>query len=732
MEWAPPFCRGFPDRRNVPPIAAFTPQCQGRDSFYNPTGRSEEKATGAYPVPGGQHGFPGPERSRAGSDWRPDAPSYQGGRDRGPPRGSPASLGRAERLEEQLWDQEHRGQYLTQPQDNKPPECPPRPWGSDHPSYLHQDYLPRPQGHHQDRPPHPQGPERPPNPWDQGQQGQPPRPQNCPPHLQAPDPMSHQQAYEGRDQPCPSGRFLCQDHPVYPHQNHYPQNGQSYYLPQHPYQQKPLDAQQQYPFRPNSHPEQHPPFPKRDVPPPNFQNVTSQPENSSCPNQTTPQSGGLNLPAGFGPQNSQLVNQSHNNQQNFPNLSVDIPSWKNEHGMQYKSDEMAMPWPCVANFPQGLKDSSIEQQQRKESVTKFLSPDQFHDFKNNERTKEQDEFWLMRFVSKCKSQPSESKKSKSLPLVSEVKESVLNACKFVAELTALCQQLRQNVENEEIWTESYLKAIEIKTVLQEKLKILTDSEYVSAVKKKLDAIKKKRRNIQRKKQEWCLEKQEQKARMAEKEAKIEKWRMNCVREVEEKKRERELKAAADSVLSEVRKKQADAKRLVDILRALEKLRKLRKEAAARKGVHPPPSADENFEHHIERLRKLIKKRSDLYDAEERALRVMLEGEQEEERKRENEKKMKREREKLEKQQREVESMLFGDPDLPADHPLQPFRQYYLQAEHSSHALIQIRQEWDRYLVPGDHPEGSCIPQGWVFPCSPSSDVWRTALKQNES
>ena len=49
--------------------------------------------------------------------------------------------------------------------------------------------------------------------------------------------------------------------------------------------------------------------------------------------------------------------------------------------------------------------------------------------------------------------------------------------------------------------------------------------------------------------------------------------------------EQELKAAADGVLSEVRKKQADTKRMVDILRALEKLRKLRKEAAARKGKH---------------------------------------------------------------------------------------------------------------------------------------------------
>lgn len=47
--------------------------------------------------------------------------------------------------------------------------------------------------------------------------------------------------------------------------------------------------------------------------------------------------------------------------------------------------------------------------------------------------------------------------------------------------------------------------------------------------------------------------------------------------------ERELKQAADAVLSEVRRKQADAKRMLDILKALEKLRKLRKEAASRRG-----------------------------------------------------------------------------------------------------------------------------------------------------
>lgn len=47
--------------------------------------------------------------------------------------------------------------------------------------------------------------------------------------------------------------------------------------------------------------------------------------------------------------------------------------------------------------------------------------------------------------------------------------------------------------------------------------------------------------------------------------------------------EQELKLAADAVLCEVRKKQGDVKRMQDVLRSLEKLRKLRKEAASRKG-----------------------------------------------------------------------------------------------------------------------------------------------------
>ncbi|XP_026504254.1 programmed cell death protein 7 [Terrapene carolina triunguis] len=309
----------------------------------------------------------------------------------------------------------------------------------------------------------------------------------------------------------------------------------------------------------------------------------------------------------------------------------------------------------------------------------------------------------------------------------QARQLAAGALRPVAQLAGLCRALRQQeaAGGEAGWGQARALLSE----LRDQLRPLREPGSLGELRRKAEKARKRRLRLRKRKQEAEAAREEEAARAAEREARIDRWRAKCVQEVEEKNRERELKAAADSVLSEVRKKQADTKRMVDILRALEKLRKLRKEAAGRKGVCPPPSADEDFEHHIERLRALIRKRTELYEAEERALRVMLEGEQEEERKREMEKKQKKEREKLLQQKRDIDSKLFGDPDeFPLNHLLQPFRQYYLQAEHSVPALIQIRHEWDQYLVPADHPEGSCIPPGWVLPTLPTSDTWATAVR----
>uniref|UniRef100_A0A8C4XHZ0 Programmed cell death 7 n=1 Tax=Erpetoichthys calabaricus TaxID=27687 RepID=A0A8C4XHZ0_ERPCA len=167
--------------------------------------------------------------------------------------------------------------------------------------------------------------------------------------------------------------------------------------------------------------------------------------------------------------------------------------------------------------------------------------------------------------------------------VCEARELLYNAALLLSELNQICLILKQDVESEKGWPELFARAMTVKKQLQEKLHRLEDPHILEKVKKKLTSVRKKRERVRRKKTTRLLEKEDQEFRMAEIDERINKWRNQRVQIVEEKKREQELKVAADSVLSEVRKKQVDIKRMVDILKSLEKLRRLRKEAASRKG-----------------------------------------------------------------------------------------------------------------------------------------------------
>ncbi|OCT89812.1 hypothetical protein XELAEV_18018425mg [Xenopus laevis] len=339
--------------------------------------------------------------------------------------------------------------------------------------------------------------------------------------------------------------------------------------------------------------------------------------------------------------------------------------------------------------------------------------------------------WLSSFLSHSRRKLPSKNEPVRHTSVAGARELVYSTLHLVSQLSAVCKTLENCDESTESWTEHYSKAVEIRKQLENKMKTIEEPNFIVDVKRKLQSIRKKRLRKKHAQQD-TEEGKEEAERMAEKEARIDSWRMQRIHEVEEKKRERELKAAADGVLAEVRKKQSDAKKMLEVLRSLEKLRKLRKEAAARKGVFPPPSADETFEKHIQRLRTLVRKRTTLYDVEERALKVIVEGEQAEERKRDKEKRQKKEREKFLQKQREFDSVLFGDEEpLPPLHPLQPFRQYYLQAEHSVVSLVQIRHEWDQFLVKADHPDAGSIPRGWVLPGPPANDTWATAMQQIE-
>ncbi|KAL1007515.1 hypothetical protein UPYG_G00087820 [Umbra pygmaea] len=377
--------------------------------------------------------------------------------------------------------------------------------------------------------------------------------------------------------------------------------------------------------------------------------------------------------------------------------------------------------------------SLVKDMQRDQSYSKPMAP-QPPDEESIQRM--QDQQWLKCFLRNRKrttAKPAKTLSKQSQPklTVGCMRDTLYGAIQLVSKLSMACENLKHNLENERVWADSYTEALSVKLDLQEKLKVLNDTECIEILKNKLSSISKKRARLRRRKFEQEEEKQREEERMADHEAAIDKWRMKRIHEVEEKKREQELKLAADTVLCEVRKKQADAKRMLDILRSLEKLRKLRKEAASRKGIFPGEDADRSFEELVERLRALIRKRTGVYGAEENALRVMLENEQEEERRKDLEKQQKKEKERLLQRKRDIDSMLFGD-EMPLGHPLQAYMEYYTQGERSLPALIQIRREWDRFLVSMDHQDGTAIPRDWVLPEPPTDEVWATALDQGDT
>uniref|UniRef100_A0A1A7YQR2 Programmed cell death 7 n=1 Tax=Iconisemion striatum TaxID=60296 RepID=A0A1A7YQR2_9TELE len=340
------------------------------------------------------------------------------------------------------------------------------------------------------------------------------------------------------------------------------------------------------------------------------------------------------------------------------------------------------------------------------------------------RQKRQDQQWLVRFLQSRAQTTGDLETQLQLRmsvLTPALRDTLYGAARLVSRLEDQCDGLRQNLDFGG-WANSCLQALRVKEELQDQLKRLSQVQGSDGLR-----VTVAQRRWLRARAKLQLEKKLSEEHISEKEAAIDAWRMRQVRQVEEKKKEQELKRAADAVLCEVRKKQVDVKRMQDVLRSLEKLRRLRKEAAFRKGIITEQQTDEAFSSRLEQLRSVMKRRTSLYSAEEKALMVMLEGEQEEARKREQEKRVKKERERQLERKSRVYSILFGD-EHPADHVLQPFTDYYSQAEHSLQALIHIRREWDAFLVAAEHPDGSTVPQSWILPDPPSDHVWASALQ----
>lgn len=152
----------------------------------------------------------------------------------------------------------------------------------------------------------------------------------------------------------------------------------------------------------------------------------------------------------------------------------------------------------------------------------------------------QDAQWIQRFLqSKGKPLSPGTQLQRSKPsCVPALREALYGAARLISALEESCEALKHNVENDCVWTDCYLTALNTKRELQDRLTQFRDGECLNRLKADLRRLSKRRDRRQRARKAQQMEEKRRQEEISEKDAAIDKWRMKKIHEVEEKKRVR--------------------------------------------------------------------------------------------------------------------------------------------------------------------------------------------------
>lgn len=147
----------------------------------------------------------------------------------------------------------------------------------------------------------------------------------------------------------------------------------------------------------------------------------------------------------------------------------------------------------------------------------------------------QDQQWLRRFLQSRDKTPKISQTQNSHSCVPELRRALYRAAQLVSQLAKSCDTLRSNANNDCVWTNFYLTALNGKRELQDKFRIL-DSWGLDGWKSKLSRVAKRRVRRLRAMELQQMDEKQREERISEKEAAIDKWRLRQIRQVEDKKK----------------------------------------------------------------------------------------------------------------------------------------------------------------------------------------------------
>ncbi|XP_022126382.2 U11/U12 small nuclear ribonucleoprotein 59 kDa protein-like [Pieris rapae] len=274
--------------------------------------------------------------------------------------------------------------------------------------------------------------------------------------------------------------------------------------------------------------------------------------------------------------------------------------------------------------------------------------------------------------------------------ITKLKSKLMSLLTSHRELTEQYEKLSKNIDNftniewTSVMSDVACKKEEIKKRIEE-----FNGSYMEEARKYLAKRTAKRQRLKRlnnkrkqQKLEWFKEMKEKSSKIDENLQKIKDYNLK------EKKKE-EAKLNADLILRDVQRKKNDAKKCINKLEALLKLRQARQNTAKGMGHNISEADTIVFEKNIEKLKSLWTQRLDIYNKEEITLQSQLTSTKDEP--------LNETAKNIDNILDEWREVLFGgiNPQVNFGGNVERF--------------IAVRKQWDAYIS----SDGSALPIGWV-------------------
>ncbi|XP_041980695.1 stress response protein NST1-like [Aricia agestis] len=302
-----------------------------------------------------------------------------------------------------------------------------------------------------------------------------------------------------------------------------------------------------------------------------------------------------------------------------------------------------------------------------------------------------DHEFVKNFESKCET--DETTKQSLKASLSKLKEKLLALNEAYSTAKDEVEVLQENINtySEDQWRQKVGEVEDKKSIIIDKLSDLS-SEYLDLsrkiiAKRSAKRLRLKKLNLARKKEKIeMLKEREEKSRLIDENLKKIKDDIQKAKEIEE------AKQRADVVLKDVHKKRYEAKKNINKLDALVKLRRARQNTAKGRGESVCENEAAKFQENVEKLKHLWVKKLAMYEEEENELRAQLDVGKKQESSDSSEKDI--------GNLRKWHQVLFGGTVAP-------------QADFRGdvHKFIRTRCEWDRYISSA----GTAIPMDWATP-----------------